>query len=885
MRPVPPKRALSFLRWFCREDYLEEIEGDLTELFERQYEQSPGKAKRAFAFSVIRYFRPGFIKSFSNNHHVNLLAMFSNHFKVSWRNLYKQKMYSAIKIGGLALGIAACFLIALFIRDELSYDRHYANGDRIYRVVGLFNDNGQVYKDVWFPAPFASALKQDYPEVEKSGRYLESELFGVVTGQIRRADTADNTYEEGIVYFDQSLLEILNLPMVYGSRKHALAEPNTIVITKRKADKYFPGEDPTGQMLILNNDVSRPYKIGGVIEDFPPTSHLQFDFLITLTEKEFGKGEQTRWMSQNYPTYVMVRAGTNVEALADKMTKGVIEKYYLPAFLASGESNEKAIREMLGKGQLALQPLTEIRLGSDINDGLQHSDMRFLWLFGAIAAFILIIACINFINLSTARSANRAREVGLRKVVGSQRSSIISQFLSESLLFSMISLVLGIALAGMLLPYFNVLAGKSITFPLTEWWLAPVLIATAATTGILAGVYPSFYLSSFKPINVLKGNLSLGSRSAHTRGALVVFQFTVSIVLIVSTVIIYRQMQYILNKELGFDKDQVLLLQGTGTLGDQLGTFKKELQQLRDVKSVSTSDYLPVDRTKRNGNSFWQEGKMKEGQGISGQHWQVDHDYIKTMGMKIVQGRDFNEQMPTDAGAAIINQAMVHALGLEDPVGQRITNGWRTWDVIGVVADFHFESMKDNIVPLCIAIGNHSDIVAVKVSTTDMQGTIQRITDTWKKLAPHQPVRYSFLDQRFAGMYDDIKRMGQIFTSFAVFTVIVACLGLFALSAFMVEQRSKEISIRLVLGASLNNILRLLTQNFIKLVLLSLVLATPIASYVMQRWLEDYTYRTEIGWDVFVIAGIIAVAIALFTVSYQSIRAALVKPVENLRSE
>ena len=536
---------------------------------------------------------------------------------------------------------------------------------------------------------------------------------------------------------------------------------------------------------------------------------------------------------------------------------------------------------------LELQPLYDIHLHSGgISDGLAPGDIRFVWLFGSIAIFILIIACINFINLSTARSANRAREVGLRKVVGSFRSSLVNQFLTESMIFSILSFVMGVLLAALLLPYFNLLSAKSLVFPWQSWWLLPVGLGVILLVGMVAGLYPSFYLSSFKPIEVLKGNLARGSKSSGTRSALVIFQFTTSIVLIVGTFIIERQMQFMLNKKVGFEKDQVVLIQGTNTLGEEIKSFKSELLNMSQVKSVSVGDYLPVRGMKRNGNQFYKEGMTKIDKGVQGQQWKVDFDYIKTMGMKIVNGRDLSEQTLTDKNdAAIINQQMVKELGLKDPIGQQITNGYSHWTVIGVVEDFNYESMKQKIDPLCMSIGNSPNIISVKVGSGDMTTAIASISDTWKKFAPHQPIRFAFLDDRFARMYDDIQRMGRIFTSFAVLAIIVACLGLFALSAFMVEQRSKEISIRIVLGAPMQNIFRLLTQNFMKLVLVSILIAVPIAGYIMSEWLKDYAFRIDISWDVFFLAGLMAIGIALFTISYQSIKAGLMNPMKNLRSE
>lgn len=744
--------------------------------------------------------------------------MYQNYFKIAWRTLTKQKMYAAIKIGGFALGIAACFLISLFIRDELSYDQHYPRADRIYRAIVEYNDPGDFVTGVHFPAPFAQALKEDFPEIEKAARINASSLFGAGSAQVRRSDQPENSYEEGITFADQELIDILGIPLVYGDPKHALDAPNTIVISKNKADKFFPKENPVRKTLILNDDVTKPYKIGGVMPDMPATSHLQYDFLLTLKGVEFWPGEQTNWRNQNYITYILLRPGADAAQLEKKLVS-VIQKYVVPALRADGNVNAATV---VKNTTFKLQPLRDIHLNrNNIQDSwTKYGDIRFVWLFGAIAVFILIIAGINFINLSTAKSANRAKEVGLRKVLGSYRSHLIQQFLAESLLYSVLSFGVGLFLAWLLLPYFNQLAAKSLIFPWQEWWLLPVILTAALIIGFLAGLYPAFYLSAFQPIQVLKGSISRGSKSAGTRGLLVVFQFTTSIVLIVGTFIIYRQMNYILNKELGFDKDQVILLQGANTLGDGVKTLKTELLRLPQVKSVSVSDYLPVKGTKRNGNGFWQEGKTTEERSVNGQIWEVDTDYGKTLGLKIIAGRDFSRDLASDSQAVVINKAMAQQLGWPNPIGQRLTNGGGVWTVVGVVEDFHYESFKKDIEPLALILGNSPSMIAVKVNSPDMANLVGAITGVWKNVAPHQPIRFTFLDEAYARMYDDVQRMGRIFSSFAVLAIIVACLGLFALSAFMVEQRSKEISIRLVLGASTYSIFRLLTQNFLRLVLI-----------------------------------------------------------------
>lgn len=820
----------------------------------------------------------------SRSVYLNQYAMVKSYFRIAWRNLAKNKMYSSIKIGGFAIGIAACLLIALFIGQELNFDNHYPDGERIYRVVSVGNFRGESSKGVHFPPPFANALQEDFPELEKTGRYSLNNSFGAGANEIRRADQIENTHEEGFIFMDQSLLEIFQLPFIYGSRKHALSDPNTMVITKRVADKYFPDEDPIGKMFILNNDENRQYKVTGVIADLPVASHLQYDFVMTLSGKEFYQGEQTNWRNSNYPTYVMPRPGTDIAQLEKKFS-AVIEKYFLPGVVDAGGGEPDEV-EWLKSFQFRLQPVSEIYLNlDDIGDNLSHGDVRYIWLFGAIASFILIIACINFINLSTARSANRAKEVGLRKVMGSHSGSLIKQFLTESVLFSFFSFALGLLLAWMLLPYFSALVAKSLVFPWKAWWLLPALGAGAVIIGIIAGIYPAFYLSSFRPVQVLKGYVSRGSKNSATRSLLVVFQFTVSIVLIAGTFVIDRQMKYVLNKKVGYDKDQVLLLQGTHTLGENILKLKDELVRLPQVKQVTISGYLPVEGTERNSNAFFNEGKKGVDRPVGGQRWTIDHDYIKTMGLKIVNGRDFSIEIRSDSQAVVVNQAMAKALNLDYPIGKSITNGWGTWPVIGVIEDFHFESMKQHIGPLCMMIGRNPHVVSVKANTTDMPGMIRSISKVWKEFSPNQPIRYSFLDQRYAGMYNDVERTGLIFSGFAILAIIVACLGLFALSAFMIEQRNKEISIRLVLGASVNRVFRLLTMNFVKLVLISLVIATPLSFYLMQEWLKDFAYKIEIDWKVFAMAGALSLLIAVLTISYQSIRAALMNPVDSLRSE
>ncbi len=807
--------------------------------------------------------------------------MIRNYLKIAYRQLLKQKTYAVIKIGGFALGIAACLLIGLYIQNEATFDRFYPGADRIFRVVG----DGEASRGLAWPAPMSKAIQNDFPEVEFAGRMrLLNSYLG--HAELRRADETQNTYEQGIIYIDQSFFSAFELPMVYGDKASALKEPYTMVISKSIADKYYRGRNPVGQIMYIDDDRKHPYRIGGVMADIPEKSHLHpFRFFITLSGMKFGDNEQNDWRWYNYVQYIKLKAGTNVAAFEAKLNTDLRKNYWMPEARKGGAQDPQKEAE---KFHVYLQPVPDINLYSyDFSDGLTNGDIRFVWLFGVIALFILIIACINFINLSTARSAGRAKEVGLRKVVGSHRSGLIAQFLTESVIYSFISFILGIIVAWLLLPYFNSMAARSLVMPWLDWWFVPVILLATLVVGTLAGLYPAFYLSGFKPGQVLKGTISTGSKSSILRNSLVVFQFTASIVLIISTVVIYNQMHFILNRKVGFDKDQVMVLQGTNTLGDQhIQNFKAELTKIAAVKSASISDYLPISGTARNGNAFFKEGHDKLDPAVLGQFWQIDDTYLQTLGVKLIEGRNFSYSMADDTAGKtiIINQTMAKALGLKNPVGARIFD-FGVYTVIGVIQDFNFESMRGEISPMAMHFGFSNAIMTVKIRGEDLHNAITNISDLWKKYSPNQPIRYTFLDEDFADMYADITRTGKIFTSFAVLAIIIACLGLFALSAFLAEQRSKEIGIRKVLGASVQGITTLLSVNFIKLVLLAILIASPMAWWAMHYWLQDFAYRVSISWWMFVLAGLGAVLIALVTVSFQSVKAALANPVTSIRSE
>ncbi|HET8735517.1 MAG TPA: ABC transporter permease [Pricia sp.] len=805
--------------------------------------------------------------------------MLKNHIKTAWRSIKKDRLFTAIKIGGFAVGIAACLLITLFIRDELSYDTQYANADRIYRVVLQAEIDGEIMKSTHFPLPFAETLEADFPEIEKAGKVFGSALASGGKRAFRPAGQKQNVFEKGFLYGDQEVFEILEIPLEQGNSKEVLVRPGSIVISESKAAKYFPNGNALGKTLILDDNPSRPYTVTGVMRDFPSNAHLNFDFLLPIEDTNMS------WTSQNYFTYVLLDGRSNTAELQKKMTS-IIDNYVIPAQVQRGR--DASFIDVLKKIEYRLQPIGDIHLKSDLAmaDGLEHGDIRFVWLFAAIAGFILLLAGINFINLSTAKSANRAKEVGLRKTVGAFKSNLVTQFLTESVLFSCISFVLGTLLAWGLLPLFNSIAAKTISIPWATWWFVPILFVSAVVIGIVAGLYPAFYLSAFRPVNVLKGSVSTGGKGGRLRSGLVVFQFSTSIILIIGTLIINKQMNFILKKELGYDKEQVVILEGVNVLGSKAESFKEQLLQLPQIRQVSQSDYLPVEGSKRNQTTFKKVGRGSEDGGVLSQTWRVDYDYIKTLGMQIGEGRDFSREFASDSvNSVIINRKMANDLGLEKPLGKQIDNNYQHWTIIGVVEDFHFQSLKEGITPLALTLGNDLGTLAIKIGSGNIDESLAAITALWDQNVPDQALSYVFLDQRFAQMHADVQRTGKIFNSFTLFAIFVACLGLFALSAFMAEQRRKEISIRRVLGASFRDIYKILSIKFLKLVGIAILIAIPIGWYMMSRWLEDFAYRISIGWEMFVAAGLIALVIAIATISYQSVGAALIQPLKSLRTE
>lgn len=813
--------------------------------------------------------------------------MLINNFKIAWRNITKNKLYSSIKIGGFAFGIAICILIVLYIKHETSYNKFYPDVNQIYRIVYQIPNGDDVMRGLSLTAPAAKAIKEEVPAVEQSGRILPNPLFGAGGNQLTLGSGPENYYDDGFVYVDQSILEMFPSPIIYGQLEHALDNPNTIVLTKSKASKYFK-DNPVGQQIYLNNDKSKPYTISAVIDDIPSNSTLYgYTFFMSLAGEPFYAGEQNNWTATNYTVYVKLKENSD-----PKQTQGIIQKVYIeghviPEIQKAGGSIKPWLRQV----KMYLQNASDIHLYSTgIRDDkvsiLNRGDIKMIWAFASIAAFILLIACINFINLSTANAATRAKEIGIRKTIGSNRKSLIGQFMVEAICYSLISLIIGLLLAWILLPLFNNLANKSLEIPMFSWYFIPTLLVSLLFIGSLAGIYPALYLSGFKPISALKNKQESTPKSSLLRNGLVTFQFATSIILIVSALIANQQVNFILNKDLGFSKDQVIVLRGITALSQDLASLKHELKSLPYVSDVSVGDYLPVpiDGVKRNGNSFALDDNKDVQLGRGAQFWLVDDTYLSTFELRLSEGRNFNPRLASDSSATIVNKTFVEQLGLTHPIGAKINNG-QSWTIIGVVDDFIFESLKEESGPVSLALGNSPSLLSIKVKAGQMDQSLAQITKVWNKFSPNQKINYNFLDEGFENLYQDVERTKNIFTSFAFIAIFIASLGLFGLATYITQQRTKEIGIRKVLGASSISLIKLLSSNFIKLVFIAIVIAVPISWWSMNTWLQDFNYRIEINWLYFLLAGFSAILIAIVTISYQTLKVIRTNPVDSLRDE
>ena len=801
--------------------------------------------------------------------------MINNFFKIALRNLWKYKGFTAINIFGLAIGLATCLLITLYVIDELSYDRYNANASRIYRVNADFHLNGSVFNRRTTPAGLAGALVTEYPQIEKAVRFFDE-------GKILVKHGNETLAEPDCVYADSTLFEVFTLPMIAGDPHTALVQPRSIVLSESMARKYFNSTDILGKTLLINKNVT--YKITGVIKDMPAQSHVHYHFIKAMSELEDSRNPN--WMTVNFVTYILARPGVD-EKTIDQCIAQATRKYAEPQLRNFIHSSLDDLAKKGDYFRFVTLPLTSIHLHSTLTDEKEPSgNMEYVYIFIVIAAFILLIACVNFMNLSTARSAGRAKEVGIRKVLGSFRSGLISQFLVESVLTSFAALILALVLVLVLFPYFKILVGREITTGIfSTSWLLPCLILATMAVGLLAGSYPAFFLSSFEPRKVLKGRLASGFKGGWLRNSLVVFQFAIAIILIVGTIVIYRQLDYMRNKRVGYDREQVLILQNTYSLGAHARMFKEELLKIPGIKSVTITHFLPTADIEET-QVYSKDAGTSSSNSIGIETWSIDPDYIPTLGMQMAAGRNFSPVMTTDSSAIIINETAAGLLGFQDPLKASLYQH-TPFKIIGVVKDFNAGSLRTKIKPLVFRLAEQNGSVAMRIDTRDIPSLITQVEEKYHSVdnMREEPFSYSFMDDDFNKLYHAEQQTGKIFVSFASFAILIACLGLFGLVTYAAEQRTKEIGIRKVLGARVSNIVNILLADFLKLVLVATVIAFPVAWWGMNKWLQDFAYRTSISWWIFVAAGLLAIIITLATVSFQALKAALANPTKSLRSE
>lgn len=790
-------------------------------------------------------------------------TMFINYLKIAIRNIKRHKVFSFINIAGLGTGLAISLFIVLWVQDELSHDRFHKNFKNIYRIVEQWEiSDGSVNPGATTPYPLGPALRDNYPEVEESLHFLIED--GTLVGY-----TDKRFYENKFAFADANFFSMFSFPLLKGSPETVLKDLNALVISQSMAKKYFGNEDPMGKILAIN--ARHDFIISGIMLDMPHNSHIQADFVCNfefLVANDWSK----RWVDHMYYTYVRLRPDTDLETFGAKI------KSYI-----NDNNNDPTII------QIFLQPLKDIHLRSNLNydmDGTSQGKALYVYIFSIVAVLVLLIACINFMNLATAKASNRAKEIGVRKVSGASKGHLIKQFFGESLFMSLLALLFALICVAVLLPEFNSLTGKNLnSMSIFNGSMFFYSLALAVITGLLAGIYPALYLSSFSPSYVFKGKLRSGAKSRYFRGTLVVLQFSLSIILLMGTFVIRDQLTYMQDKNLGINKDNIIYMEMRGKLKNNHEAFRTELSQHPEIKSVTTSSELPTNIRWATTGVDW-EGKTP-GYRF---HWSVmsvDFDYIDTFGLEILEGRNFSKEMSTDINAAyIINETGADVLGYESAIGKNFS----LWDtegtIIGVVRDFHFNSLHEQIEPLIIkANPRWNSLVFVKISSNNIMGVIAKIEKIHQNMNPDYPFQFHFLDAEYENIYLSEKRTGRLFQYFSFVAIFISCLGLFGLSSFMAEQRTKEIGIRKVLGANIPKILLPLLKDFTQWVLLANLIAWPIGYYVMSKWLAHFAYRTDFSWRIFLFSGLFTFVIAVATVGYKSVKAATASPIESLRYE
>jgi len=823
--------------------------------------------------------------------------MIQNYIKIAWRNLVRNKVSSIINIGGLAIGLACVLLIGMYVKDELGYDRFFKDANRIYRVNTHEKTGNDEFVAGHTPPPVGAALMSNFPEVESYTRIFlpGDEVVHYLDNGQRHSLT-----EKSLLSVDSNFLQFFSYPLLAGDPKTCLNGPNYIVLTEKAAKKYFGDASPIGKNLVFD-EYAKPFTVTAVLKDLPEQSSLQFDVLQSNVGMPPVKRFNWSWIWLQMGTYVKLKANApNDEASIKRLEArfpAMVRVQAASAFKRLGQPFDQFIKNG-GKYDISLQPLTAIHLLSQ-NIGsryINQSDIKYVYIFSAVALFIMLLACVNFMNLATAQSAKRAKEVGIRKVLGSERGQLIGQFMSEAFLYTASATLIACFIVAACLPAFNQLAAKELSLQtFFNVYTVAALVLLVLLTTLLAGMYPAFFLTSFKPAAVLKGSADAGKTGGgfFTRNALVVFQFSVSTVLIICTIVVYKQLMYNQSKDLGFNKENVLIVANADRLGQHEESFRQELLQLPGVGGASISTSLPTQKSytdtykpeddenmTASGKDLWLSGYM------------ADESFVPTLKLQILEGRNFSKNF-TDSASIILNETAVKQIGWSNPIGKTIfyPGDQRRFKVIGVVRDFNTESLRNPISSFALfyktsqAIHVAPAYLAVRIKPGDYQKAIGHIQAKWAEFMPDNPFEYSFLDAEFDSLYRTDQTIGKVFSVFTFLSLTVACLGLLGLAMFTAERRTKEIGIRKVLGASVQNVVTMLSKDFLKLVMIASLIAFPVAWYAMNKWLQDFAYKTDISWWVFALSTGAVCAIALFTISFQSLKAAMTNPVESLRSE
>lgn len=801
--------------------------------------------------------------------------MIKNFITIAFRNLLKQRFYTLINVLGLSIGIACFVMITLYVTDELSYDRFHPHAENTYRVGLRGKLSGQEINVAVTCPPMAFTLVEEFPEVKDATRLYKLE------SEVTRYE--DVVYTETEVFFaDSNFFRVFGYELLEGDPATALKEPNTLVLTEGTAKKYFGNEPALGKMVTVG-DFNATYEVTGILKNPPENAHIHFDVLYSMSSFEYSRNET--WLSNSFYTYLVLDEGANPAQVESKF-EDLVFKYVGPEVEKFMGISLDQFGEQGDAYGYFLQPVTDIHLRSQLDAEIEpNSDITYVYILSAIALFVILIACINFMNLATARSANRAKEVGVRKTLGSVRSHLIYQFLTESVILSTLATLISVILVALFVSPFNQISGKQISFNVLEQpWLLGVFIFILLLVGFLAGSYPAFYLSRFRPAEVLKGKIRAGFKSSQIRNGLVVFQFFISIALIVCTLLVYQQLEYAQSINLGFDKENVVVVKNGRRLGDRIQSFRQQLSQQSYVKSAAVSTNVPPGVSN---NSVFRKKGSEEDHLVTFFHG--DYDLIPTLGIEMLEGRNFSRDFPTDTSAIILNEAAVKEFGLENPISEVINflgdQQPRGLKVIGVMKNFNFQSLKVDIKPAAILLQKEGRFLTARLQPGNVSEQVNSMEAAWKEFSPGEPFEYSFLDDDFDALFRAEQRLGKVFTIFTGLAIFIACLGLLGLAAYTAEQRTKEIGVRKVMGASVMSVLMLLSRDFSRLVLIAFVLAVPVSYWVMERWLSSFAFRIDIGVGAFALAGVMAFIVAWLTVSLQSWKAASTDPARSLRSE